>query len=119
MDRFTYNTLAVPMPAVDLDIERTVKEMFDVNLFGAMRMVKEFSKLLIAAEGTIVNISSCAPLFPLVYGSAYNSTKAALQAYGDTLRVEMKPFKYAYAVHTFNKISWDMLTIPGLEASMS
>ena len=82
-------------PATDLEIDTIVKEMFEVNVYGAMRMVQEFVHLLIATEGTIVNIGSVAAYVPYVYGSAYNATKGALHSYGDTLRVEMKPFKYA------------------------
>jgi len=80
-------------PATDLLIDTVVKSMFEVNVFGVMRMVQGFSGLLIAAEGTIVNIGSVAAVMPYVFGSAYNATKGALHSYSDTLRVEMKPFK--------------------------
>ncbi|CUS10661.1 unnamed protein product [Tuber aestivum] len=85
--------LGVVTPATDLLIETVVKSMFEVNVFGVMRMVQEFSGLLIAAEGTIVNIGSVAAVIPYTFGSAYNATKGALHSYSDTLRVEMKPFK--------------------------
>jgi 1-acylglycerone phosphate reductase len=68
--------------------------MFEVNVYGIMRMVQEFVHLLIAAEGTIVNIGSVAGVIPYAFGSAYNATKGAVHSYGDTLRVELKPFKY-------------------------
>lgn len=60
-----------------------------------MRMVQEFVHLLIAASGTIVNIGSIAAIMPFAFGSAYNASKGALHSYADTLRVELKPFKYA------------------------
>lgn len=85
---------AVHVPALDLDIDGAVKNMFEVNVFGVMRMVKAFSGMLIKAEGCIVNIGSIAPIVPLVFSSAYNATKAALHAYGDCLRIELAPFKY-------------------------
>jgi len=84
--------LGIPTPATDLEIDTVVKAMFEVNVYGVMRMVQEFVHLLIAAEGTIVNIGSVAAVMPYVFGSAYNATKGALHSYGDTLRVEMKPF---------------------------
>jgi len=84
--------LGVVTPATDLLIETVVKSMFEINVFGVMRMVQEFSGLMIAAEGTIVNIGSVAAVIPYVFGSAYNATKGALHSYSDTLRVEMKPF---------------------------
>lgn len=67
--------------------------MFEINVFGVMRMVQEFVDLLIAAEGTIVNIGSIAAIMPFAFGAGYNATKGALHSYADTLRVELKPFK--------------------------
>lgn len=69
--------------------------MFDVNLFGVMCMVQEFIKLLIASgDARIVNIGSIAAIMPYPFGSAYNASKAALHSYGNTLRLELAPFKY-------------------------
>ncbi|KAK9442103.1 hypothetical protein VB005_03158 [Metarhizium brunneum] len=82
---------ATHRPALDLDVDGVVASMFDVNVLGVMRMVKAFSDLLINAKGCVVNIGSIAPIVPLVYSSAYNATKAALHAYGDALRMELKP----------------------------
>lgn len=84
--------VATHLPALDIEIDKTVRAMFEVNVLGAMRMVQCFSRLLIEAKGTIVNIGSIAPILPLPFSSAYNSTKAALHAYGDSLEMEMKPF---------------------------
>ncbi|KZV97841.1 NAD(P)-binding protein [Exidia glandulosa HHB12029] len=77
--------------ATDLDIDQ-VKGMFEVNLFGVMRMVRYFAPLLIAAKGKIVNVGSIVAIMPYAFGSSYNAAKAALHQYGDTLRVEMAPF---------------------------
>lgn len=82
---------AVHVPALDLDIEGAVKNMFDVNVFGVMRMVKACGPMLIVSEGCIVNVGSIAPIVPLAFSSAYNATKAALHAYGDALKLEMEP----------------------------
>ena len=96
IDEYEFDSgLGIPTPATDLEIDTVVKSMFEVNVYGVMRMVQEFVHLLIAAEGTIVNIGSVAAVIPYTFGSAYNATKGALHSYGDTLRVEMKPFKYA------------------------
>jgi len=48
--------------------------------------------MLIATQGKIVNIGSVAALVPYPFASIYNASKAALLSYGDTLRIEMKPF---------------------------
>ncbi|KAJ7938472.1 NAD(P)-binding protein [Mycena leptocephala] len=80
------------VPATDINIDE-VKGMFEVNLFGVMRMVQEFAPLLIASgDGRIVNIGSITGVMPYPFGSTYNASKAALHSYGNTLRLELAPF---------------------------
>ncbi|KAI9146992.1 Short-chain dehydrogenase srdC [Paramyrothecium foliicola] len=55
------------MTAIDTDVDE-VKRMFDVNVFGPMRMVRSFHPLLIKAAGAIVNIGSVGGISPFVYG---------------------------------------------------
>ncbi|KAF7369808.1 Arabinanase/levansucrase/invertase superfamily protein [Mycena venus] len=70
-----------------------VKAMFEVNVFGVIRMVQEFAPLLIASgDGRIVNIGSISGVMPYPFGSSYNASKAALHSYGNTLRLELAPF---------------------------
>jgi 1-acylglycerone phosphate reductase len=57
-------------------------------------MVNAFSSLLIeSGAGHVVNIGSVTATMPIPYLSVYNAAKAALHAYGDTLRVELAPLK--------------------------
>ncbi|KAL4942699.1 hypothetical protein BDV06DRAFT_211603 [Aspergillus oleicola] len=79
------------MTAIDTDVKE-VEKMFAVNVFGPMRMVHVFHPLLIRAQGKVVNIGSVGGIVPYVYGSSYNAGKAALHHWGNTLRVELKPF---------------------------
>lgn len=81
---------AYTMTAIDTDVTEA-QRMFDVNVFGPMRMVHHFHDMLIRSAGTIVNISSIGGIVPYVYGASYNATKAALQHWSNTLRVEMAP----------------------------
>ncbi|RBR19398.1 hypothetical protein FVER53590_29373 [Fusarium verticillioides] len=84
--------IAYTMTAIDTDVS-SVQRMFDVNVFGPMRMVHHFHDMIIDASGTIVNIGSIGGTIPFVYGSSYNASKAALQHWSNTLRVEMAPFR--------------------------
>ncbi|KAL6882319.1 NAD(P)-binding protein [Trichoderma longibrachiatum] len=79
------------MTAIDTDVE-AVRRMFEVNVFGPMRMVHHFHGMLIQAAGTIVNIGSIGGVVPYMYGASYNASKAALHHYSNTLRLEMSPF---------------------------
>lgn len=79
------------MTAADTDV-RQVEKMFAVNVFGPMRMVHHFHRMLVTTRGVVVNIGSIGGICPYVFGASYNATKAALVHYGNTLRVEMKPF---------------------------
>ncbi|KAG9231667.1 hypothetical protein BJ875DRAFT_468856 [Amylocarpus encephaloides] len=79
------------MTAIDTDVN-AVQKMFDVNVFGPMRMVHHFHDALIRSAGTVVNIGSIGGVIPYVYGASYNASKAALHHWSSTLRVEMAPF---------------------------
>jgi NAD(P)-dependent dehydrogenase (short-subunit alcohol dehydrogenase family) len=47
------------IPVLDCD-QVHGRQIFEVNFWGPLRMIQEFSPLLIAARGTIVNINSVA-----------------------------------------------------------
>lgn len=54
------------MPFLDSDIE-TSKHMFDVNVWGVVRVTQVFAPLVISARGTIVNNASTAGCIGLPY----------------------------------------------------
>ncbi|KAI1817116.1 hypothetical protein GGS20DRAFT_575036 [Poronia punctata] len=91
LTKYLPTLLVYTMTSIDTDVVE-VQRMFDVNVFGPMRMVHHFHGMLIEAVGTIVNISSIGGIVPYVYGASYNASKAALQHWSNTLRVEMAPF---------------------------
>ncbi|KIA75783.1 hypothetical protein HK57_00397 [Aspergillus ustus] len=55
------------MTAVDTDVA-SVQRMFEVNVFGPMRMVHHLHDMLINASGIIVNIGSIGGVVPYAYG---------------------------------------------------
>jgi 1-acylglycerone phosphate reductase len=65
------------MPATDTDV-KSVRRMFEVNLFGPMQMVHYFHDMLIRASGAIVNIGSIGGVVPYVYGGMMLSRRIIL-----------------------------------------
>jgi 1-acylglycerone phosphate reductase len=79
------------VPAIEVSDE-DIQSTFETNVFSVIRIVRELSPLVIRAHGKIVNIGSITAVTPYVFGSVYNATKGALQAYSNTLRLELAPF---------------------------
>ncbi|KAJ6470257.1 NAD-P-binding protein [Mycena vitilis] len=85
-------TTAYPVAITDMESER-VREIFEVNLFAPMVLVKEFSRLLIAAgDARVVHIGSISGIIPMPFSAAYNASKAGLHSFCNTARVELAPF---------------------------
>ncbi|KAL1716225.1 hypothetical protein EV715DRAFT_205724 [Schizophyllum commune] len=76
----------------DSDMNK-VRLLFDINVFGHYAVTRAFIPLLIKADhGLVAFNSSIASVVPLPYNGAYSASKAAINALGDTLRVELAPF---------------------------
>ena len=78
-------------PSIEVDVD-TVRWMFDVNVFGVYRVTQAFAPLLIESRGRIVMISSIAGNIGIRYLGAYSMTKHAIEAYTDSLALEMARF---------------------------
>lgn len=77
-------------PIIDTDL-RIAKEIFDVNVFGILLMVKTFSPLLLAAQGCIVNICSVSGYVYAPWMGLYQASKAATEMLSETMRLELQP----------------------------
>ncbi|KAL1755860.1 hypothetical protein FB107DRAFT_212718 [Schizophyllum commune] len=76
----------------DSDMDK-VRSLFNINVFGHYAVTRAFIPLLIKADhGLVAFNSSIASVVPLPYNGAYSASKAAINALGDTLRVELAPF---------------------------
>ncbi|CAH2354319.1 NADPH-dependent 1-acyldihydroxyacetone phosphate reductase [[Candida] railenensis] len=88
-----FNNAGIPCaaPAIEVQDELFLR-CFEVNLYGPIRVTREFSKLVIKAKGILAYTTSTAGIFPIPFGSIYSSSKAGLSAYLSTLAFEVKPF---------------------------
>jgi NAD(P)-dependent dehydrogenase (short-subunit alcohol dehydrogenase family) len=68
------------------------RQQFEVNLFGAARLIQLALPLLRQAEQPrIVNISSVGGRIHEPFGAWYHATKFALEGFSDCLRLELQP----------------------------
>ena len=69
------------------------QKAFDTNLFGVHRVCRAVLPTMRSQRtGLVINISSLAANFGLPYRAFYSATKAALNRYSETLRMEVQPF---------------------------
>ena len=70
-----------------------IKAQFDTNFFGAIRVIKEVIPIMRKQRtGTIVNVSSVAGRIGFPMGSAYVSSKFALEGLSESISYELKQF---------------------------
>jgi short-subunit dehydrogenase len=73
--------------------DQDVRDQFEVNYFGVLRVNRQVVPLLRqAGKGLVVITGSVAGRIPIPYQSHYSATKYALDAYAECLRMELKPF---------------------------
>ncbi|GAA3913632.1 oxidoreductase [Streptomyces lacrimifluminis] len=65
--------------------------VFDINVFGVMRMVKEVLPHMRArGRGRIINLSSVVGFLPSPYMAAYGASKHAIEGYSESLDHEVR-----------------------------
>jgi len=70
-----------------------IQKLFDVNLFGVIRMTNAVLPLMRQrGEGRVVNISSVLGLIPAPFSAHYAATKHALEGYSESLDHETRAF---------------------------
>jgi NAD(P)-dependent dehydrogenase (short-subunit alcohol dehydrogenase family) len=80
-------------PVEGVDIEQG-KKLFDVNLFGQVRVVKAYLPMLFESRQSprILNFSSGAVRVPMPCSAMYNMSKYAVEGLTNTLRYELAKF---------------------------
>ena len=69
-----------------------VRREFEVNVFGSLATIRAFLPLLRMTKGRIVQIGSMTGRFPLPFSGPSSASKAAMEAFADVYRTELRPF---------------------------
>ena len=78
-----------PMEVLSLS---AIRHEFEVNVFGSLATIHAFLPLLRQAKGRIVQIGSMTGRFPIPFSGPSSASKAAMEAFADVYRTELKPF---------------------------
>ena len=90
--------------------EERFTNAFDVNLFGAYRINKEFLPLLKKGSRIVITTSELAPLSPLPFTGIYAITKSALEKYTFSLRMELQLLKISVSVIRPGAVKTELLS---------
>ena len=77
-----------------------LRKLFELNFFSLVALTQLFSSSLKLTKGAIVNVSSIAGKLAVPCMGPYCATKFAVNAFSDSLRIELKP----YGVHILNLV---------------
>ncbi len=86
----------VVAPLIEADISE-LEFLFNVNVYGVFRVTKAFAPLIIESHGRIVNISSISGFLSDRGYGMYSASKHAIEAYTDSLAMEMHDFNVVVA----------------------
>jgi len=79
--------------AVEEISDEQVRQLFDVNVFGMLRMIRAVAPHMRQQRtGRIINISSIGGKLSTPVNGTYCATKFAVEALSDALRLELAPF---------------------------
>ncbi|KAJ2894564.1 hypothetical protein GGI21_005273, partial [Coemansia aciculifera] len=79
-------------PAVEASPAQ-IQQSFDTNIIGLARLCHAVAPVMMdRRHGTIANLGSLGAYTSLPWAGLYSASKAAVHAYSDALRMELKPF---------------------------
>lgn len=82
--------MGIAGPVLDMTPD-DLKRQFDVNLFGALRVLRAAAPALFKSKGRIINVSSVAGFVAIPFQGAYSASKFALESLTESLRAEIRP----------------------------
>ena len=89
--------VAILAPLIEVE-ESELDFIFDVNIYGAYRITKAFSPLIIESKGRVTTISSISGILSGTFFGPYSMSKHAMEAYSDSLAREMQKFDVKVSV---------------------
>ena len=93
IDTLVNNAGYTMLGALEEVSEEQTQQVFDVNVFGVLRMIRAVvPHMRKQAGGRIINISSIAGKLSTPVNGTYSATKFALEALSDALQMELAPF---------------------------
>lgn len=78
--------------ATELSPLDEVRHLFEVNTFGPLALIQQCLPLLRKCSGRIVNVTSTNGVVALPMVGPYSASKFALEAFSNSLRVELRPW---------------------------
>ncbi|MBN1143005.1 MAG: SDR family oxidoreductase, partial [Bacteroidales bacterium] len=83
------NNAGLSMRALFKDVDlKVLRQLFDVNFWGAVNCTKYALPHLISSKGSVVGVSSVAGFVGLPGRTGYSASKYALHGFLETLRIE-------------------------------
>ena len=82
---------AISGPLIEAD-ENDIRWVLDVNLFGVIKVTQAFAPLIIESKGRITTIGSISGILTWFGGGDYTMSKHAIEAFSETLALEMDRF---------------------------
>ena len=97
---FLVNNAGHSVRAAVEDMDETLsREMFDVNLWGLIRVTKAvLPHMRQRKSGRIIHIGSVVGKFTMPVNGAYSASKYAVEAIANAMRIELKPFNIPVAL---------------------
>ncbi len=112
-------------PLIELE-EKDLDFIFGVNVYGPYRVTKAFAPLLIRSKGRVINIGSIAGFQTRSFYGPYSMSKHALEAFTDTLAIELARFDIKVSIidpggfnSDIGKNIYERLKTGGLDISQS
>jgi NAD(P)-dependent dehydrogenase (short-subunit alcohol dehydrogenase family) len=77
---------------------KEIREQFEVNVLGQIAVTQAFLPLLRKGQGRIVNIGSVGGRIAMPFIGPYNASKFAMEAFTDSLRLELRPWNIPVSI---------------------